>query len=95
MTLVPQNLADDPSGNDFTICKHCGAGLERLVLGGVGDWANTVQCSDCFRWRDVSFRSVIAPILARRLGISVERVLLLHDEAQQEYERVASDLLDR
>jgi len=71
---------------DYMKCEKCNAALSELVLGGRGDWWNTIQCRVCFYVREgVNFDSVLVPLVARQKSISEVEARDLRMGAQEEY----------
>lgn len=70
-------------------CQKCRAGLDRLVIGGVGDWRHTIMCKECFHVeRGLDRQRVIVPLVAKKYGISPKDAYEADERSQDEYERI-------
>lgn len=67
-------------------CPKCGAGLDRLVVGGVGDWRNKVICEECLSVTTISM-SQVPRLVALQYGISEQAAVLVDQESQREFEQ--------
>lgn len=70
---------------DYRHCEKCGSGLDRLVIGGVGDWQKTIFCPDCKHIREPVPIDTLVALKARQTGMPEEKVRADFDSAQKEY----------
>lgn len=49
MSSVPANVVDNARLEGYLKCEKCGQG--RIIIGGNGDWRQTIVCEDCFHIR--------------------------------------------
>lgn len=68
-------------------CPSCGAGLDALVVGGVGDWRTKILCSSCLEvW--MSPPGHITTLVALQYGISEAAARWADAKSQEEFEQV-------
>jgi hypothetical protein len=70
----------------YMTCQRCGAGFERLYVGGVGDHRQTILCEKCFFIRrNVPYEAVIVPLIAKQYELGVEEAKRRDSTAHQAY----------
>lgn len=68
-------------------CPQCGAGLDRLVVGGVGDWATKVVCQECwYVWAMPAGH--ITTLVAIQYGIPEWAAAQADARSQAEFQRI-------
>lgn len=77
---LSKDQVDRPSESalieEYSSCRSCGAGLDKLVIGGVGTWRGTTLCPLCLHVeRNLPEEKIIAPLLARQEGCTIDQAL--------------------
>lgn len=73
----------------YMTCPKCRAPLEKLVVGGVGDWRQRILCGTCQHIQaGLSFENVILPLVAEKFGISYQAARRADETSQEEYVEV-------
>ncbi len=92
---IPGFGPDTGGGGDagYRKCEKsdCRAPLEKLVLGGVGDWSSTILCGRCFHTRRGVPLAIINSLAAERYGLTVAQCAEAYQRAQAQYEAALVD----
>lgn len=77
----------------YAKCEECQAGLDHLIIGGIGDWRHTITCQKCFHIRrGLDYKNIILPLAARQHGRSISHIKKADELAQREYEKALAEL---
>lgn len=69
-------------------CPKCVAGLDQLIVGGVGDWRTKIVCQACLTvWMESP--GTIAGLAAMQYGMSEEAIRQADQLSQREFESVS------
>jgi hypothetical protein len=73
----------------YRTCPGCGAEIEHLVVGGVGDWRTRIVCDLCGKiQRGVPYDEVIVPLAACKHETTQAVIRNADSISQDEYERI-------
>lgn len=73
----------------FRTCPSCGAEIDDLIIGGVGDWRNKIICVRCFKvQKGIPFDEIIVPLAACKHDLSEQSIRNADSISQDEYENI-------
>lgn len=76
----------------FQTCERCDTELDNLIIGGVGDWRNTILCERCFHLRKGVPMAVINQLAAWQWGITLAQAEAAQKEADDRYYRALAEI---
>lgn len=80
---------------EYKKCSKCGAGFDRLYIGGVGVWRTSILCEKCHHvHRNVPYRQVIVHLIAEQYDLTYNEALERDQAAQAEYEANVAEEAD-